>query len=103
MYKDYSFTEIVGLLGISGVTNLSRQYVYDKGNTSPAKKMTTSNRSCKGGNYWGVYTHDQAHACALAYVFSCDTPPEVEQSGMYGHYHDKTHSFHIWFGGILNY
>lgn len=99
LYTKYSFTEIVALLGITGVVNLSNQYEYAK----QSEAQSTVQPLAKGKRFWGVYTHSQSAAKALAYVFSCDQPPEVHGSGMYGHYNDKTHSFHIWFGGKITY
>lgn len=30
-----------------------------------------------------------------------DSAPEVHGRGYYGHYHDKNHLIHIWYGGPL--
>ena len=78
---------------------MSKQYIYPK----KSKAQSTVQPLAKGKKYWGVYTHEQSAAKALAYVFSCDRAPEVHGSGMYGHYNDKTDKFHIWYGGIITY
>ena len=54
-------------------------------------------------NFGGVYTQQQAAAKALAVLFGGYSAPKVHHSGYYGHYHDSTHSFHIWFGGVIRY
>lgn len=50
------------------------------------------------------YTEDQSHARMLAIIFGAGKySPEVHGNGQYGHYHDSTHSFHIWFGAPIIY
>lgn len=51
----------------------------------------------------GIYTNKKVAAKSLAVVFGFKGKPEVHGSGMYGRYHDSTHSFHIWFVGKNTY
>jgi len=39
----------------------------------------------------------------LAVSVGCVKPPEVEDVGYFGHYHDFTHTIHIWYGYPLYY
>ncbi len=57
------------------------------------------NKMNKHKSFWGIYTNKQSHARALAVAVGATKPPEVHGSGMYGHYHDKKHKVHIWYGG----
>jgi hypothetical protein len=50
-----------------------------------------------------MYTTNQAYACALATMLGCTSKPEVQGPGYYGHYHDKNHIIHIWYGYPVNY
>ncbi len=52
----------------------------------------------RDGGHWGIYTPQQEHAKALADYYGYVECPEVHDSGYYGHYHDGSHTFHIWFG-----
>lgn len=98
--KKMTFTEALAALGISGAVNsLSKTYTYDRGKASSAQRALEH----LGSGNWGIYASNQFAAKALAFVFGCTAPPEVHGWGMYGHYHDSTHSFHIWYGGVLYY
>lgn len=97
--KAMNFIEALSALGISGALNtLSKIYKYNKNKSSTAQRKLEG----KSAN-WGIYTHDQANAKALSVVFGWNNKPEVHGSGMYGHYHDSTHTFHIWYGGKKSY
>jgi len=52
---------------------------------------------------WGIYTYTQEAAKKLAVSVGCVKPPEVEDVGYFGHYHDFTHTIHIWYGYPLYY
>lgn len=52
---------------------------------------------------WGIYADSQEDAKTLAVVLNSDAAPKVHGSGYYGHYHDKTHQIHIWYGQPLFY
>ncbi len=54
-----------------------------------------------GKNRWGVYTEQQIDAKALAVAFGWTSPPEAHGINYFGHYHDNTHAFHIWFGSPI--
>ena len=87
-------------LGFSGATNkLNQSFKYARENSSDAQRKLEH----MGSENWGIYTHDQAYAKALAIIVGAHQPPEVHGSGMYGHYHDGTHTFHIWYGGTITY
>ena len=87
-------------LGFSGATNkLNQKFKYARENSSDAQRKLEH----MGSGNWGIYTHDQAYAKALAIIVGAYQPPEVHGSGMYGHYHDGTHTFHIWYGGTITY
>ncbi len=97
-----NFVKALAALGISGATNtLTKIYKYNKeynkGKSSDAQRKAES----YGANQWGIYTHDQSAAKALAVVFGYNKKPEYHGPGTYGHYHDSEHAFHIWFGGKL--
>ncbi len=94
-----SFTEALACLGITGATNsISQRFTYDKGKSSDAQRQLEH----MGKGEWGIYSHSQYAAKALATVLGCTEPPEIHGAGMYGHYHDSTHTFHIWYGGVIN-
>lgn len=87
-------------LGCTGATNtLNQSFTYDRGKSSEPQRTLEH----LGTVDWGIYTHDQANAKALATIVGATESPEVHGSGMYGHYHDSTHTFHIWYGGVLSY
>ena len=87
-----SFVDALGMLGITGASNsLSRRYTYNRGQSSPAQRLLE--KEAKG--HWGIYADSQQAAKALAIVLGYSGRPEVHSSGMYGHYHDLTHTFHI--------
>jgi len=97
--KKLSFTEALACLGITGATNsISQRFTYDKGRSSDAQRQLEH----RGKGEWGIYSHSQYAAKALATVWGCTEPPEIHGAGMYGHYHDSTHTFHIWYGGMIN-
>ena len=97
--KKLSFTEALACLGISGATNsISQRFTYNKGKSSDAQRQLEH----LGKGEWGIYSHSQYAAKALATVLGCTEPPEIHGAGMYGHYHDSTHTFHIWYGGMIN-
>lgn len=49
-------------------------------------------------NLWGIYADKKSAAKALAFVLKSDSKPEVHGRECYGHYHDKNHLIHIWYG-----
>ena len=90
-----SFVEALAMLGITGATNnLSNTYQYNREYSSDAQRLL---------EHKGIYADTQGAAKALAVVFGYNAKPEVHGSGMYGHYHDSTHTFHIWYGGVVTY
>ena len=48
----------------------------------------------------GIYTKDHMAAEGLAFVFGGVLSPEISSSldSAYYHYHDASHSIHIWYG-----
>ena len=93
-------TYTLAMLGCLGAcNNLRIAKEYDPSSYCKAHKEV----NYLGYSTWGIYTHYQIHAKALAVSIGVTTPPEVHGSGKYGYYNDKAHSLHIWFGGILNY
>lgn len=98
--KKMDFASALAVLGISGATNsINQRYQYNKGKSSDAQRQLEH----LGKGEWGIYADTQYAAKALAVVLGYSGKPEVHGSGMYGHYHDSTHTFHIWYGGILTY
>ena len=96
----YNYFEALAMLGCLGAcNNLRIAKEYDPSSYCKAHKEVND----LGYSTWGIYTHYQIHAKALAVSIGVTTPPEVHGSGKYGHYNDKAHSLHIWFGGILNF
>lgn len=91
--KALSFVEALSILGVKkAACSLTRRF------------RVTANRpsSCKSSQ-WGMCSTSQAYACALATMLGCTSKPEVHGSGYYGHYHDKDHIIHIWYGYPINY
>lgn len=96
----YSYFEALAMLNCLGVYNNLRTPVdYNSSSYCAAHKKVNE----LGYSVWGIYTHYQVHAKALAVSIGVVTPPKVPGSGKYGHYNDSGHTLHIWFGGILNY
>lgn len=81
------------------INGINQFYRYDSGRSSDAQRKLEH----LGKGSWGVYANNQNAAKALAVVFGCFNKPKVHGSGMYGHYHDASHSFHIWYGGHIIY
>lgn len=91
--KSLSLVEALTILGVKkAACSLTRRY------TVTAKRPS----SCKTSD-WGMYTTNQPYACALATMLGCTSKPEVHGSGYYGHYHDKNHIIHVWYGYPVNY
>ena len=91
--KSLSFVEALTVLGVKkAACSLARRY------SVTAKRP----KECKSGD-WGMYSTSQMYACGLATVLGCTSAPEVHGSGYYGHYHDKDHIIHIWYGYPINY
>lgn len=101
--KKYSYKEAVALLGVTGAINITLDsgLLYDKERSSDAQRTLQSQPLIKEKRDWGIYTHNQIYAKALAVIFSGTNEPEVHGSGMYGHYHDGNHAFHVWYGGVI--
>ena len=94
-----SYYEAIAALGVTGAINgVNHAYTYNKEKSSDAQRKLQH----LGTGNWGIYTHSQSAAKALALAFSWNEAPEVHGAGMYGHYHDSMHAFHIWFGGQIN-
>ncbi|WP_040906581.1 hypothetical protein, partial [Youngiibacter fragilis] len=79
--------------------SIASRYNYNRSKSSDAQRKLEH----VGKGYWGIYADSQEAAKALAVVMGYAGRPEVHSSGMYGHYHDITHTFHIWFGGTISY
>ena len=95
--KKMSFVEALGALGFTGVTNtLHQRLKYNAGISSDAQRKLQSY-----SKNWGIYTHSQFAAKALAVVLGFNHPPEYHGVGQYGHYHDSTGAFHIWYNGMI--
>ena len=95
-----NFASALAALGISGATNsVNKRFRYNRGNSSDAKRQLEH----LGTGEWGIYADTQHAAKALAVVLGYSGKPEVHSSGMYGHYHDSTRTFHIWYGGTITY
>ncbi len=98
--KKLSFVDALSALGVTGATNsIAQRFTYSKNRSSSAQRQLEH----KGSGNWGIYADSQSAAKALATVFGCTERPEVHASGLYGHYHDSTHTFHIWYGGKITY
>ena len=90
----YSYFEALAMLNCLGVYNNLRTSVdYNSSSYCAAHKKVNE----LGYSVWGIYTHYQVHAKALAVSIGVVTPPKVHGSGKYGHYNDSGHSLHIWF------
>lgn len=98
--KKLSFVDALSALGVTSATNsITQRFTYSKNRSSSAQRQLEH----KGSENWGIYADSQSAAKALATVFGCTERPEAHASGMYGHYHDSTHTFHIWYGGKITY
>ena len=101
-FGHYSLMEALALLGCLGcVNNLRRIETYIKDSDCIAR----DNARAFGSEIWGIYTVQQGHAKMLALLVSANQiePPKVHGHKKYGHYHDSTHSFHIWYGDPIYY
>lgn len=95
-----NLSEAITVLSVTGSVNICKgAHRYNRSKSSEAQRQLEH----LGSGNWGVYANSQEAAKALAVIFSGYEAPEVHSSGMYGHYHDGTHTFHIWYGGVLNY
>lgn len=56
-----------------------------------------------GKNNWDIYTKERTDAKALAIAVGATKAAEVHGDGYYGHYHDKNHKYHIFFGEPISY
>ena len=93
--KKMTLVETLTSLGIKKASNsIKRRYTMPDNFKSPD--------SIKSSN-WGIYADSQSDAKALATVLKSTDSPKVHDSGYYGHYHDKTHQIHIWFGQPIYY
>ena len=100
VYNDMTMAEALAALGFTGATNaLNQLFIYDVGRSSNAQRELEH----KGIGQWGIYTHTQEYAKALAIVTGCNETPEVHDTSLYGHYHDAKHAFHIWYGSKITY
>jgi hypothetical protein len=46
----------------------------------------------------GIYAYDQGYAKSLATAVGANEFDQAHGRGYFGHYHDKNHKYHIWFG-----
>ena len=91
--KSLTFVEALSCLGVKKASvSLMRNY----------RVTATKPSECKTKD-WGVYSSNQAYAKALAVMLGCNEPPEAHGIGYYGHYHDKDHKIHIWYGSPMKY
>lgn len=95
-YKMDYFEALASLNCLSAINNLRRPKRYVRGTETDVKNYAKS-------THYGIYTFSQRHARYLAESIGIGGAPEVHKSGQYGHYHDHTHTFHIWFGGIITF
>lgn len=101
--------EIISAIGVQERVSDSIFARYTYSGDSKIRNWAKNEFGHEGKINWGVYTHDQAHAKALAVVFGNTDPPEVHGSGKYAHYHEKPkekkneHNMHFWFGGPVLY
>ena len=100
-FGHYNLMEALALLGCLGCANNLRHAI--KYNPKGAESIVEGYARANGSKIWGIYTEQQGHAKMLALLVSANQiePPEVHGSRKYGHYHDFTHSFHIWYGNII--
>lgn len=101
--KKLTFVQALTTLGITSAANrITKKYNLSKGkfNKSVAKRKLSK----KGvrDNLWGIYADKKYAAKALAFVLKSDSAPKVHGRGFYGHYHDKNHLIHIWYGKEQN-
>ncbi len=97
--KKLTFVQALTTLGITSAANrITKKYNLSKVkfNKSVAKRKL-SKKQIKD-NLWGIYADKKYAAKALAFVLRSDSRPEVHGRGYYGHYHDKNHLIHIWYG-----
>ena len=97
--KKLSFKQALNALGVTAITNS----IYQKVSLTKAKFKNSYARSKlkkkqKKSNLWGIYADTQIAAKTLAFVTGANSAPEVHGYGNYGHYHDKHHLIHIWYG-----
>ncbi len=101
-----NFAEALAAIGCTAVINLSQRSYFNRGGSLYEEYKSKSDA-------WGIYASNQSAAKALAVVTGCleadKSPyyshgyngPEFHGAGQYAHYHDYTHSFHIWYGSPI--
>ena len=67
-----------------------------------SKKVRNRLEKVRKKGLWGIYTKEQPYAKTLAILYGAKKKKaEVHGSGYYGHYHDRDHNVHIWYGGKI--
>lgn len=100
--RKMTYLEALTTLGITSAANrITKRYNLSKAkfNKSVAKRILQTKQD--KNNLWGIYADKKYAAKALAFALKSDSGPEIHGSGHYGHYHDKNHLIHIWYGKPL--
>ena len=94
-----TFYQAMFALGFASFANvLTTVFTFSLGSATPFVQRLDKEHP----RTWGIYTPQQSDAKALAIVVGATSQPEVHKD-YYGHYHDSTHSFHIWYGTRVSY
>lgn len=106
--KKLHFCEALTILGVSkGVQAAAK---------SLKKRVSLTKKQFRGSKAWkllskcktqiglvGIFADSKVAAKTLALATGSHKDPEVHKSGYYGHYHDKNHVVHIWYGEPIYY
>lgn len=102
-----SFKGALLALGFTGATNsIKKRLTHSKGAMAPKPreyKESNEKKDKADAVVWGIYTSNKRDAKSLAVVTGSNAKPEVHGDGYYGHYHDRYHMIHIWYGSKANY
>ena len=97
--KKMSFIQAFASLGVTAATNsVSQRLFLTRRRFQRSNARSQLRKKQKKNNLWGIYADTQIAAKAMAVVTGAYSAPEVHKYGQYGHYHDKRHFIHIWFG-----
>ena len=97
--KKMTFVQALGTLGITSAVNcITKKYNLTKAKFNKSVAKSKLSKTGVKNNLWGIYADKKYAAKALAFVLGANSKPEVHGKENYGHYHDKKHLIHIWYG-----
>ena len=94
-YVKMTFMEAIAAFAVS--INLNKVITMASRFSMSKDKADKAKQKC-GSHIWGIYTHNEKNAAALAAVFGSDLRHDCHGNGQLFHYHDGGHNAHIWYG-----